>query len=45
MMDLEEFKVLLEKMKIRMAPPKALKYFRMCDDNGSGANWRFQVIA
>ena len=35
--DVSEFKVMLDKLGIKMAPPKALKYFKMCDQDRSGA--------
>ena len=34
--DLEEFKVMLKKLKIHMSSAKAVKYFKMCDVDDSG---------
>jgi len=35
--DLEEFKVMLKKLRIQMSSAKAVKYFKMCDVDDSGS--------
>ena len=41
--DLEEFKVMLKKLKIQMSSAKAVKYFKMCDVRSGNEHQRLQI--